>query len=78
MKSVPVADLGRTVQEFAHVPIMELVIQLIGLVNVTLAGLVVTVHSIRILLLLFMDNLMWDNKKKGQQNEEERSVKAYL
>lgn len=49
MKSVPVADLGRTVQEFAHAPTMELVIQLTGLVNVTLAGLVVTVLSLALL-----------------------------
>lgn len=35
---VPVADLGRTVQEFARAPIMELVIRLIDLVNVIPAG----------------------------------------
>lgn len=39
-------DLERTVQEFAHAQIMELVIQLTSLVNVILAGLVVIAPSV--------------------------------
>ncbi|KAL7988822.1 hypothetical protein Chor_007741 [Crotalus horridus] len=45
-----VEDLERTVQEFAHAQIMELVIQLTSLVNVILAGLVVIAPSLALLL----------------------------
>lgn len=43
---VPVADLGRTVLEYAPAPIMGLVILLIDPVSATLDGLVVTALSV--------------------------------
>lgn len=43
---VPVADLGRTVLEYAPAPIMELAILLIDPVSAILDGLVVTALSV--------------------------------
>ena len=50
---VPVADLARTVLEYAPAPIMEPVILLIDPVSATLAGLAVTALSVSICFFLY-------------------------